>query len=191
MLTHTGTVTLETPRLLLRRLDRSDAKMLHANWGSSEEVYKYMTTPIMPNLYDVENFIEKKLRAYFSPDFYYWGVVEKSSGELIGMATLTEVSEFGRTANLAYSLGVPWWGKGYAREAGAAVLAHAFETVGFRKIYGCHFTENDRSGRVLLALGMEHTGQGKNKVWQLGRYLTYEGYELSCRRYTKLKRGRA
>ena len=175
---------------MLRRLDRSDAVAVHRNWGSSEEVYKYMTTPIMPFLYDVENFIEKKLRDYESSDYYYWAVVEKASGEVIGMATLTEVSEFSRTANLAYSLGVPWWGKGYAKEAGAAVLELAFEQVGFRKIYGCHFSENERSGKVLLALGMEHTGRGRNAVYQLGRYLTYESYELTSRRYSKIQRGR-
>lgn len=190
MLTHTGTVPLETPRLMLRRLDRSDAQPLHRNWGSSEEVYRYMTSPIMPLLSDVESFIEKKLAAYRSGDYYYWGIWEKASGELIGMATLTEVSEFARTANLAYSLGVHWWGKGYAKEAGAAVLDHAFGAVGFRKIYGCHFSENQRSGRVLLALGMEHTGRGRNTVYQQGRYLTYESYELTARRYSKLKRGR-
>ncbi len=190
MLKHTGTVTLETPRLLLRRLDRLDAVPLHKNWGSSKEVYKYMTSPIMPFLTDVQNFLEKKMRQYQDSGYYYWGIIEKCSGELIGMATLTEVSEFGRTANLAYSLGVPWWGKAYAAEAGAAVLELAFERVGFRKIYGCHFSENDRSGSVLFKLGFEHTGRGKNPVYQLGRYLTYESYELTARRYSKLKRER-
>ena len=101
MLVHTGTVDLETPRLWLRRLDKSDAGAVHRNWGSSEEVYKYMTTPIMPRLEDVQNFIDNKLDQYRHPDYYYWALVEKESGELIGMATLTEVSEFSKTSNLA------------------------------------------------------------------------------------------
>ena len=191
MLRHTGTVTLRTPRLLLRRLDRCDAESMHANWAADEEVYRYMTSPRMPDIADVEAFIEKKLRQYASDDYYYWGIQLENDPGVIGMVTLTEVSEFGRTANLAYTLGKPWWGMGYAREAAEKVLELAFGTVGFRKIYGCHFTENPRSGRVLLAVGMKYTGQGNRPVFQNGRYLTYESYELTSRRYEKLRRGRA
>ncbi len=192
MLRHRGTVEIRTPRLLLRRLQPSDAGSIYANWGADPEVYRYMTSPIMPELDDVRAFLEKKQTQYLSRSFYYWGVTPADDpDEVIGMTTLTEISDFSRTANLAYTIGRPWWHRGLATEAAGAVMAFAFSEVGFRKLYGCHFTENVRSGRVLTALGMEHKGRGRTPVWQDGRYLTYENYELTAPAWARRKRGKA
>ena len=180
-----GTVTLSTPRLILRRLTTADAASMHKNWASDPEVYRYMTSRIMPELTDVFDFIALKLDAYFQRDVFYWGVFEKASGECIGMATLTEVLPHAKTANLAYSLGRAWWGKGLAHEAAEAVLAFAFGRVGFRKIYGCHFVGNERSGRVLAACGMRHMGRSHTLVAHHGDYLRFESYEMTARDYAK------
>ena len=180
---HPGTVPLETKRLTLRRLTPDDAPSMYANWASDPEVYRFMTTSRMVDLPDVMRFIDNKLEAYQSGDFYYWGVFPKGEASCIGMATLTEVLPAARTANLAYSLGKNWWGKGYAHEAAEAVLTFAFDEVGFKKIYGCHFVGNERSGDVLRACGMEYQGRSKTTVYHHGEYLRFDSYEITSRQY--------
>ena len=193
MLNHKGTTELNTERLLLRRLELSDAAAIHINWGSDSEVYRYMTSPIMPTIPDVVRFLHAKEVSYQEKDYYYWGIFLKSEPEsgCIGMVTLTEVSDFSRTANLAYSLGRPWWRQGIATEAAFAVCSFAFEMIGFHKLYGCHFTENERSGRVLLKVGMKYQGRGTNSVLHDGRYLTYENYEITRHEWRQNQRNRA
>ena len=45
MLTHKGTQTIETPRLILRRARRGDAEPMFRNWASDPKVTKYLTWP--------------------------------------------------------------------------------------------------------------------------------------------------
>lgn len=52
-----------------------------------------------------------------------------------------------------------WWGRGYAIEAGRALLAHAFETMGADRLISLVKPGNERSARVAVHLGMEREGQ--------------------------------
>ncbi|MBQ5656302.1 MAG: GNAT family N-acetyltransferase, partial [Bacteroidaceae bacterium] len=45
MLTHKGTQTIETSRLILRRAIRDDAEPMFRNWAADPEVTKYLTWP--------------------------------------------------------------------------------------------------------------------------------------------------
>ena len=42
---HTGTITLETPRLILRRFAAGDAAAMYRNWASDPEVTRFLTWP--------------------------------------------------------------------------------------------------------------------------------------------------
>ena len=43
MLTHKGTQTIETSRLLLRQACREDAEPMFRNWASDPEVTRFLT----------------------------------------------------------------------------------------------------------------------------------------------------
>ena len=185
---HCGTVPLETERLILRPLTLDDCEAIHRNWGADTTVYEYMTTPVMPQPEDVELFLRRKLQAYKSELTYYWGIFPKDVGECVGMVTVTEVGKYSLTGNLAYALGQPWWGKGYAKEASEAVLRLMFDTVGLRLMYGCHFVGNDRSGATLRSLGMRFTGRSQTPISHHGRMRFFDSYELSRKDYvTRIK----
>ena len=47
------------------------------------------------------------------------------------------------------------WGRGYATEAGAASLRHAFETLGFARVVSIVHPENTASVRVMERLAIE------------------------------------
>ena len=59
---------------------------------------------------------------------------------------------------IGYWIARPYWGQGYATEAGAAVLEIA-RTLGHRRVVASHFLDNPASGKVLRKLGFEPTGR--------------------------------
>ena len=59
MLTHKGTVTLETPRLILRRAEPADAPAMFRNWATDPEVTKYLTWPPHGNIAITRSLLER------------------------------------------------------------------------------------------------------------------------------------
>ena len=68
---------------------------------------------------------------------------------------------FGETESgveLGYWIARPYWGQGYATEAGRGVLEVA-KLLGYSQIEAGHFLDNPASGRVLRKLGFRPTGR--------------------------------
>ncbi|WP_174292828.1 GNAT family N-acetyltransferase [Sphingomonas bacterium] len=61
-------------------------------------------------------------------------------------------------AEIGYWLTPDAWGRGYATEAARAVLGHAHDALGIRRVLGGHYADNPASGRVLGKLGFVMTG---------------------------------
>jgi [ribosomal protein S5]-alanine N-acetyltransferase len=62
---------------------------------------------------------------------------------------------------LGYWLGKPYWGQGYATEAGGRVVAYAFEELNADALTASWFHDNPKSGRVLAKLGFQPVGEGE------------------------------
>jgi len=77
---------------------------------------------------------------------------------LIGAISLDR--ESGGTPELGYWLTPDAWGRGYATEAGQAVLHMARHALGLKRLRSRHFVDNPASGRVLGKLGFRETGRG-------------------------------
>lgn len=71
----------------------------------------------------------------------------------IGMTAEEYGHEFG------YWLTPDAWGRGYATEAGRAVIDMARHALGIGHLYAGHFIDNPASGRVLTKLGFRPTGR--------------------------------
>ena len=64
----------------------------------------------------------------------------------------------GDELEIGYWLTPAAWGRGYATEAGYAMVGIARHALGRRRLVSGHFTDNPDSGRVLRKLGFEQTG---------------------------------
>jgi RimJ/RimL family protein N-acetyltransferase len=64
----------------------------------------------------------------------------------------------GGEVELGYWIARPYWGLGFATEAGQAMVAHAHGSLRLRRIAARHFVDNPASGRVLRKLGFRPTG---------------------------------
>src|SRR5262249_7026610 len=83
-----------------------------------------------------------------------------------------------RRAELGYWIGVPFWGNGYATEAGRAVVQYGFERLNFNRIFAAHFAGNDSSGKVLRNLGMRYEGCMRQAILKWGRFMDLERYAI-------------
>jgi RimJ/RimL family protein N-acetyltransferase len=79
---------------------------------------------------------------------------------------------------LGYWIGVPYWGNGYATEAGRAVLDHGFGELGLNRVYAHCFARNPASRRVLEKLGMRHEGTRRRHTLKWGEYLDEEEFGI-------------
>ena len=75
-----------------------------------------------------------------------------------GMPTRTE-------ALLGYIFDPAYGGRGYASEAVAAVVAHAFDVLGVRRITAGCFADNLASVRILEKVGMRREQHGVGDTW--------------------------
>jgi RimJ/RimL family protein N-acetyltransferase len=78
---------------------------------------------------------------------------------VIGEAGLYPMNGVGPDIELGYALGTPWWGRGYATEAGRAILRAAYEDVGVERVVAVAKRENTASLHVLCKLGFREEGE--------------------------------
>lgn len=154
---HAGTRTIETARLILRRLEPTDAEMMFRNWTSDPEVTRYLRWDAHQQVEEAERMLQQWLSRYASEDTYYWAITLKD-GEMIGSIGVEITSEFDRQGSLGYKIGSRWWHQGYAREAAQAVIEYLFQHTELERLDAFHAVENAASGRVMEAAGMRYEG---------------------------------
>ena len=76
---------------------------------------------------------------------------------------------------LGYWLTPDAWGRGYATEAGKAVVSIARHALGLKRLHSGHFVDNPASGRVLAKLGFQPTGRVEP------RFSAGRGGDVDCR----------
>ena len=81
---HKGTVTLETPRLILRRLTLADAEPMYRNWASDPGVTKFLTWPTHSSIEVTKQILALWVSHYEELNYYQWGIVVKDENALIG-----------------------------------------------------------------------------------------------------------
>ncbi|MNI75165.1 putative ribosomal N-acetyltransferase YdaF [compost metagenome] len=100
---------------------------------------------------------------------YEFAVTDKLSGQLYGAMALTNNQEF-RRGELAYFIGEPFWGRGYATEAAQAVLQFALNVKKYHKVFARYFRSNPASGNVMRKIGMTQEGILKQHVRKDNHY---------------------
>lgn len=136
---HTGTVVIETERLLLRPFTLKDADAMFRNWASDQEVTKFLR---WPHHKDIS--VTRKLL--------------KELGEPIGSISVVGMNERVSTVHIGYCIGRPWWRQGITSEAFAAIIPFLFEEVGVNRIEAQHDPNNPNSGKVMLKCGLKYEG---------------------------------
>lgn len=159
MLTHKGTSTIETERLILRRFELDDAQAMFKNWANDDAVTKYLTWPSHGSVDITQMVLADWVSCYDKPDFYQWAITLKAEGDdPIGSIAVVGQDDSIRKATIGYCIGQNWWHRGIMTEALKAVMDYLFDEVGMLRIDSYHDTKNPRSGAVMEKCGMKYEG---------------------------------
>ena len=158
MLTHKGTQTIETSRLILRRAIREDAEPMFLNWASDPEVTKYLTWPTYEKVETAYQILDLWASEYEKPNYYQWMIVPKELGEPIGSISVVRQNDRVEEAEIGYCIGSRWWHRGIMTEALNAVIDYLFTEVGMNRVAARHDPNNPHSGGVMRKCGMKYEG---------------------------------
>ena len=144
--------TLRTDRLILRPLALDDTSPLQIALDDPK-VWRYFPLSQVPDLKRTQSYIEGQLSHWNEYGLGHWAV-EETDHTLIGWCGLQFLSDTVET-EVAYCLGKPFWGKGYATEAAKASLDFGFQELPIKEIIGLTHLANKASQNVLMKIGMK------------------------------------
>lgn len=87
------------------------------------------------------------------------GVGPRGGAGVVGSCALKYVDRDGGQAEVGYWIGVPYWGRGYARAAVRLAVRFAFEDLGLARVVAEVLESNAASARVVEAVGFEAVGR--------------------------------
>ncbi|HVV08928.1 GNAT family N-acetyltransferase [Amycolatopsis sp.] len=147
---------LETGRLTLRRFTVEDTDNL-IELDSDPEVMRFLSGGVPTPPEQVRDEILPRLLGYYETfeGFGCWAVQEKGSGEFLGWYSLRPDPQ-SEGVELGYRLRRSAWGRGYATEAGKALLHKGFTELGVERVWAQTMTVNVRSRRVMEKLGLRY-----------------------------------
>ncbi len=157
---------LPTERLLLRAFRPAD-RAPFAALNADHEVVRWVGpgTPLSRATSDA--LVDRFEEDWLTRGFGLWAVEERAGGTFVGFAGLAVpwfLPAVLPAVEVGWRLARGAWGRGYATEAGAAVLRHAFGERRLAEVVATIFPENARSVRVAEKLGLRLTGLRRHPV---------------------------
>ena len=137
-------MVLQTPRLVLKPFQESDAPALY-DYARDPRVGPAAGWRPHRSLEESREAIRKALSAHQT--FAVW---EREGDCLVGSAGFTGlIGQEGGAREIGYSLRPDRWGRGYATEAVGALTAYSFRPLGLPALWASHYDGNQSSRRVL------------------------------------------
>lgn len=171
MLTHIGTRTIETERLILRRFEYTDDEAMLRYWIADEKIQSLYSEPVYTTKEEVKELLDKYIGSYEKDDYYRWAVIDKTSGECIGQIAYFLVDSKNHFAEIEYCIGSAFQCRGLATEATKAVIAYGFNEMNLHKVQICTKTINIPSKRVIEKCGFTYEGTLRDYFYMNGEYV--------------------
>lgn len=149
--------TLSTDRLLLRALREEDLDA-YAAIMVDPEVTRYLGDGRPLSRVDAWRQMALFLGHWQLRGYGHWAVEERGTRTLVGRVGLFE-PEGWPGFELGWTLGRPFWGRGYATEAARAALRYAFSELGREHVISLIHPDNHPSIRVAERLGESREGE--------------------------------
>lgn len=167
-----GTISLKTPRLLLRRHVPEDAGLLYQNFGTDAAMYRYSGWNPYATPEQARETVQRFIESYVDPRFYGWAI--EREWRMIGTIGAYDYDQEKNQIEVGFSIERVSWGKGYASEALEAVLDYLTAQEGITRVTAWCASDNTASSRALEKAGMRLSG------------IDAGGLEVGGERYDKL-----
>ncbi|MFD9791621.1 GNAT family N-acetyltransferase [Streptomyces sp. NPDC059070] len=149
-------VTLETPRLILRRWREEDVAPMAAV-NADPEVMRWIRDGSVRDERQTREGIRAWEGEWESRGFGLFAVELRSTGEMAGFTGLSVpgyLPEMLPAVEVGWRLGRSHWGQGLATEAAVAAVRFGFVERGLERLVSIAQVGNDASERIMTKLGM-------------------------------------
>jgi RimJ/RimL family protein N-acetyltransferase len=161
---------LETPRLRLRPLERSDASALQKAAGAREIADTMISIAHPYPAGEAERYVARQQTERKEGRSATFTIVQKAEGEFIGLVEVRDIDSEHSQGELSFWLTVGTWGRGYMSEVVQAVVRYGFEDLGLNRLYAHHMLRNPACGRVLEKNGFHQEGLLRQRVRKWGQF---------------------
>ena len=151
-----GTISLNTPRLSLRRHVPEDAEILYQSFGTDAAMYRYSGWNPYATPEQARETVQRFIDSYADPRFYGWAI--EREGRMIGTIGAYDFDPERDQIEVGFSIERASWGKGYAAEALRAVLEYLTVQEGIARVTAWCASDNIASKRTLEKAGMRLKG---------------------------------
>lgn len=189
MLTHCGTIKVDSERLLLRPFIYSDVKDMLDYWISDPAIQSMYSEPVYSTHEEVRALLDKYIGSYIKLDYYRWAIIEKKSQICIGQIAIFLVDNVNHFCEIEYCIGSKFHRKGYASEAVNSILAICFNSIRFHKVQVCHKEGNSASQGVIRKCGFTYEGTLRDFFFSEGKYVDRLYYSMLENEYYSKKQG--
>ncbi|MEE9431259.1 MAG: GNAT family N-acetyltransferase [Melioribacteraceae bacterium] len=173
---------LETERLFLRKLEYADKRDIF-EYANIPESSKYLPWDVHESEMDTLDFLNITYDRYNNDKAASWGIELKSSRKIIGTAGFATLDKENFSGEIGYVISKDFWDKGYATEAGNAILKFGFEQMQLNRIEArCHI-DNKGSARVLEKLGMSFAGILRKEILMNEEFADIKIYSILSDEY--------
>ena len=148
----------ETARLLLRPRGPDDFEACRLMDGDPE-VIRYASVP-WTTAREHLAFLRQRIETTYPPGLGYWTIAAKDDPDgFLGWVMLHPYDVAGAEVEIGWRLMRAAWGRGYATEAAAPVLAQGFRDGAMQEIVADIHPDNAASIRVAEKIGLRFTGE--------------------------------
>lgn len=150
-------LNIETPRLILRPLEISDAEAMFA-MDSNRTVHQYLWQNPSKDISETIQIIEFVQKQYEENGIGRFATILKETGEFVGWTGIKFINDHVENGNTnfydyGYRLNEKFWNKGIATEASRAWLDFGFNQMNIQEMNAYTHAENGASNHVLNKVG--------------------------------------
>lgn len=158
---------LDTKRLRLAEIGQQHKEAIY-DILSREEVMQYYGTDAFTEPEQAGVLIDSFREGLVSGKAIRWGIILKENGRLIGTIGIHNWNKRAKKAEIGYELHPDYWRKGFAKEALARVLTHAFNEMDLFRIGAVVYPANTVSSAMLKGMGFQEEGLLRAFLYQGG-----------------------
>lgn len=176
--------TLETDRLLLRRIDENDFEEVIQLRGNPETM-KYIPRPLVKTKEDALEHIKMIEDKIVNNTGINWGMTIKGNPKIIGIIGHYRIQPENHRSEIGYMSLPEYNGKGYMTEALKAILSYGFDEMNLHSIEAVIDPGNISSEKILLKNGfVKEAHILENELWE-GKFWDTVIYSLLKRNFKK------
>lgn len=176
---------IETNRLVLRKIDKSDANSM-LEYLSDKEVVKYYGLAPFKTIEDALSEISWYESIRSKKSGIRWGITLKEKNEVIGSCGFFNMNLKHYRTEIGYELNKNYWGQGIASEALEAIIRYGFESMEIHRMEALIEPPNISSQRLVEKQGFLREGLLRNYEFTCGKFDDLYMYSMLKQDYDKL-----